>query len=176
MLIYKIVNIITGKTYVGQTKRTLQQRLKAHLYEARAKKYNMYLHNAIRKHGQDKFQIHLIEEVGPDAVHERERFWIRELNTLQPQGYNEHEGGAGGCLNPSPELREKLRRAKLGNTPWNKGKRGVQEHSEEARAKMAVAARARWADPVARQKLLEKRKARGASLPSAPLKAWEPTT
>lgn len=122
MLIYKITNRITNRIYVGQTKRSLDKRLKAHLYESRVCKYNMYLHNSMRKHGADAFSIDLIEECAPDIVADRERYWIRSLNTLQPNGYNEHEGGKGGCLNASPELREKLSKAKKGKyVPWNKG-------------------------------------------------------
>lgn len=122
MLIYKITNKLTNKSYIGQTKRTLENRFKAHLYEARTYKYNMYLHNSIRKYGDKVFIIDLIEECSADDVAERERYWIRSLNTLQPNGYNEHEGGKGGCLNASPELREKLSKAKKGKfVPWNKG-------------------------------------------------------
>ena len=54
MFIYLITNTITGKNYVGQTKRSLDQRFKSHLYEAEKMKYNMYLHNSIRKYGKDK--------------------------------------------------------------------------------------------------------------------------
>ncbi len=121
MFIYKIINHNTGKIYVGQTKRPIRKRLQAHFYEARVRKYNMYLHNSIRKHGTSVFSIELIEECDNSEIYDRERYWIKTLDTLQPNGYNEHAGGKGGCLNPSPELREKLRRAKLGKTTWNKG-------------------------------------------------------
>lgn len=121
MYVYCITNTITKKTYVGQTKRTLEKRLKSHLYEASVCKYNMYLHNSIRKHGPDAFTIELLEECDIMNVYDKEKYWINKLNTIQPNGYNEHAGGKGGCLNPSPELREKLRKAKLGNIPWNKG-------------------------------------------------------
>ena len=120
--IYKIINTETGKMYIGMTKRSIKKRLQVHLYEANFKKYNMYLHNAIRKHGSDIFQIYLVEEVeNKDLAAERERFWIKTFNTIQPNGYNEHEGGLGGCLNASEELRKKLSDAKKGKPPWNKG-------------------------------------------------------
>lgn len=109
------------------TKRTPEKRLKAHLSEAKSQSYNMYLHNAIRKHGPEVFSILVIEECSKEQAPERERYWIKNLNTIQPNGYNEHEGGQGGCLNASPELRKKLSevRKKLfanGYIPWNKGK------------------------------------------------------
>ncbi len=121
MFIYKITNNITNRSYVGQTKRQLEKRLKSHFYEARVKKYNMYLHNSIRKYGEEAFRIELIETCTTTNYADRERFWIKSLNTLQPFGYNEHEGGKGGCLNASPELRKKLSDAKKGKSPWNKG-------------------------------------------------------
>lgn len=120
--IYKITNIVNNKLYVGQTKRSLIKRWKSHVYESSSKKYDMYLHNSIRKHGSEKFKIELIEECSKDNVYERERYWIQTLNSKQPYGYNEHEGGKGGCLNPTDELRAKLSLAKKGKyIPWNKG-------------------------------------------------------
>ena len=121
MFIYKITNTVTGKFYVGQTKRKLQVRLNSHFYEASKRKYNMLLHRSIRKHGIESFKIELLEECTKEDVYEKERFWIKTLNCIQPFGYNQHEGGKGGCLNPSEELRQKLREAKLGKPTWNKG-------------------------------------------------------
>lgn len=121
VLIYKIVNKESRKIYIGMTKRTALQRFKSHLYEARTYKYNMYLHNAIRKHGEHNFKIEILEECSSEIAGERERFWIKKLNSIQPNGYNEHSGGKGGCLNASPELRQKLRDAKKNYIPWNKG-------------------------------------------------------
>ena len=141
MKIYKITNLVTGKIYIGQTKRTLEVRLKAHLYEARANKYTMYLHNSIRFHGPSNFNIELIEDCDEFSVHDRERYWIKTLNTMQPYGYNEHEGGKGGCLNPTPELRKKLSEAKKGKPTWNKGLSGsdLVKRSPETRKKMSIA-------------------------------------
>ena len=53
------------------------------------------------------------------------------MNTKSPNGYNLHDGGRGGCLNPSDELRQKLSDAKKGRIPWNKGKSGVQKYSKQ---------------------------------------------
>ena len=86
----------------------------------------------------------------------KERFWIQELNSMVPSGYNLN-GGGGGNFNPSRETRELLRisrlgkpvseetRAKLrGRIPWSKGKpspkKGIRL-SEETRLKMSRATR-----------------------------------
>lgn len=105
------------------TKRTIEKRFRSHLYEAKVKKYNMYLHNSIRKYGTKHFIIELIEtNLDYDQAALQEQFYIRTYKTIQPHGYNEHEGGKGGCKNASPELRQKLSDAKKGkSTSWNRG-------------------------------------------------------
>lgn len=144
MFIYKITNTITNKCYIGQTKRTISKRLKTHFQEALANKYDMYLHKSIRKYGIENFVIELIEECSVDNIYEREIFWIRELKTVAPNGYNQHEGGRGGCLNPSNELRKKLSDAKKDYIPWNKGKIGVQLMTDETRQKMSSIRKDYW--------------------------------
>ena len=122
MYIYKITNIITQKSYIGQTKRTIQRRFNSHISEANRNLYDTYLHRSIRKYGKENFIVELIEECNRENISDREIFWIKELNTKSPNGYNLHDGGYGGCLNPSDELRKKLSDAKKGSVPWNKGK------------------------------------------------------
>lgn len=122
MYIYKITNIITQKSYIGQTKRKIQRRFNSHISEANRNLYDTYLHRSIRKYGKENFIIELIEECNQENISDREIFWIQTLNTKSPNGYNLHDGGYGGCLNPSDELRQKLSNAKKGHIPWNKGK------------------------------------------------------
>ena len=50
-----------------------------------------------------------------ETLYDREIYWIKKLNTKSPNGYNLHDGGRGGCLNPSDELRQKLSDAKKRN-------------------------------------------------------------
>jgi group I intron endonuclease len=96
MLIYKITNKITGKTYVGQTSKTIQERFQAHLKKAR-KKVNRRLYDSMNHHGYDNFIIEEIEKVSDSiTADDREKFWIKELDTIMPNGYNMTDGGGGG--------------------------------------------------------------------------------
>ena len=91
--IYVITNKTNNKKYVGQTSRDIFIRFHEHLYETKG---NSHLHNAIQKEGRANFKIEQLEEVPIDELDARERFWIKELNTLNPEiGYNITVGGQG---------------------------------------------------------------------------------
>ena len=110
MWIYKIVNQISGKVYVGKTSCSLERRMKGHITNAE-KHENRHLYDAMNHYGYSNFIIEPIEEVGNDQeANERERFWIKNLNTISPIGYNMTEGGDGGntLAHWSEEDKEKL--------------------------------------------------------------------
>lgn len=93
--IYKIINKINNKIYVGQSI-DIQERWYQHKYKAFDKNeigYNSAIHLAMRKYGVENFSIEIIEECAPELLDERERFWIKKLNCLSPNGYNILEGG-----------------------------------------------------------------------------------
>ena len=46
--IYKVTNKVTGKSYIGQTRYTVEFRWRQHQH----KKDNTYFHNSIKKYGQ----------------------------------------------------------------------------------------------------------------------------
>ena len=97
--VYKITNSITNKIYVGVTIRPINQRWNRHKFNAIHKTdvtnhtWNMPLYRSMRKYGVDKFTIDLLEEVDNSELNERERYWISELNTIAPNGYNITIGG-----------------------------------------------------------------------------------
>jgi len=96
MIIYKITNLINDKIYVGQTSKTIDQRFLAHLKMAK-KKVNRHLYDAMNHHGYDNFKIEEIETVSDKISADiREIFWISDLNSLSPNGYNMTIGGGGG--------------------------------------------------------------------------------
>ena len=95
MLIYKATNKTTGKAYIGQTTLSLEQRISAHMREARkGKRSKSAFHNALLKYGLDSFTIETIDRCDTiDDLNERETYWIATLNTLCPNGYNIEAGG-----------------------------------------------------------------------------------
>jgi len=91
-IIYVATNRVNGKQYVGQTRRTLKQRIKDHLRERRS--FMRVFHRALVKYGVDSFDF---EErlVSDDMLDQEERRLILELNTKVPNGYNLTDGGGG---------------------------------------------------------------------------------
>ena len=90
MVIYKITNRLNGKIYVGQTKQSIERRFLQH------SKADSPLGQAIRQCGIQNFTIEVIERCqSQKLLNERERFWIRVLNSKQPYGYNVRDGGGG---------------------------------------------------------------------------------
>ena len=47
----------------------------------------------MNKYGIDNFLFEVIEECDCEILDERERYWIHQLNTLEPYGYNIRNGG-----------------------------------------------------------------------------------
>ena len=87
-IIYKISSP-SGKVYVGQTIDSLEQRIKGH----KSKSTNCtLLKRAIDKYG-DQMRYEIIEQVPHKQLDDREVFWIKELNSLAPNGYNCSTGG-----------------------------------------------------------------------------------
>ncbi len=94
--VYKIQNSVNNKIYIGITNQGYKNRYRHHLSESRSGS-TFILHNAIRKHGVDKFSVTLLEKVDDvDQLKEREKFWISSLDsTNRDKGYNMTEGGDG---------------------------------------------------------------------------------
>lgn len=100
MFIYVITNIINGKQYVGQTCQKMSARWSAHIQESRRLRGSCpILHRAIRKYGAENFIVEAINLTAENSQHLldiAERWFIDELNTRIPNGYNVEHGGRGG--------------------------------------------------------------------------------
>ena len=105
--IYKIINLSNNKIYVGQAVSHIlnhkryrpyghEGRFRCHISEAFSTKKNQshYLNNAIRKYGVTNFVVELIECCEISNSDERETYYIKELNSLFPNGYNLKNGGS----------------------------------------------------------------------------------
>ena len=97
MVIYKIVNKINNKVYIGQTKNTAEERFKGHLARYR-NGCGGKLYNAMRKYGIENFYIETIDSVDDKSsdcekeLNEKEIYWINYYNSTE-DGYNVLIGG-----------------------------------------------------------------------------------
>lgn len=92
--IYKITNLINGKIYIGQTNNP-KRREREHFSLAPSileDNNGKILYNALLKYGPQNFSFEIIEDKC-ENYNEKEKFWIKTLNTLTPFGYNMTEGG-----------------------------------------------------------------------------------
>jgi group I intron endonuclease len=108
--IYVIINMINNKKYVGQTRtHRLNKnkyrpfgytgRFNDHINECKTNKSNCcrYLNNSLIKYGFDNFKCELLKVCEISELNEYEKQYIKELNSLFPNGYNLTEGGQSFC-------------------------------------------------------------------------------
>lgn len=96
--IYKIVNKINGKIYIGLTSKSVYDRWCRHLMDCKFKKRKkVRLYNAIMKYGEKNF---IIEEIylckNKNIAYEKEKYYIKLYNSYDENiGYNMTIGGDG---------------------------------------------------------------------------------
>lgn len=92
--VYMHTNVLTGKSYIGYTKHTLEKRWAGHVYDA-FKGDHLYFHKAIRKYGANCW-IHSVLEICETSAEAKcvEKSLIREFET-RTTGYNTTDGGEG---------------------------------------------------------------------------------
>lgn len=159
-VIYVRPNLINGKKYVGQAT-NLKKRQND--WKCLSQPYAGPAINAARaKYGIDAFDFEILKECDDKELDYWEKYYIKELNTKAPYGYNLTDGGEGmtgythseetikkiseiqkGKNNSfygkhhSEEQKKKISEANKGKTPWNKGKTNI--FSEETKKKMSDA-------------------------------------
>lgn len=125
-LIYKITSP-SGKSYIGQTKK-YNERIRAHV--TRRDKHP--LTNAIKKYGWESFKLEiLMENLNIDVANYWEEFYIRELDTLSPNGYNLHTGGRNHTVSEATRIRMKIASSGSNNNMFGK------VHTIEAKNKIS---------------------------------------
>ena len=117
--IYLIKNKINGKCYIGQamcytgsnnSKWGTIGRWKSHVRESlhSSGDHCIALNNAIRKYGQDNFEVTTLVKCPIDKLDEHEIIYITEYNSIQPNGYNIKFGGYSSKNNESTIQKMKI--------------------------------------------------------------------
>jgi group I intron endonuclease len=153
MFIYKATNVITGKSYIGQTINSISNRISQHKRGYR--RGVSYFYNAIRKYGWNSFEWSVLCECDTkEELDEMEYHYIQQYKMIYGV-YNLREGGSTGPYghkrndmvgdnNPAkqPNVRKKISDALKGTkrpdlTEYNKKRYGksYKEMYGEKRAK-----------------------------------------
>jgi len=144
-------NTVNGKKYVGQViTRRLKKRQKDwdNLNQPYA---GNVINNARKKYGVDAFDFEILKECDDKELDFWEKYYVKELNTKVPNGYNMTDGGDGmKGYSPSEETRNKLSKA-------NKGRK-MPPRSEEHKKNLSESHKGRKASEAAKKKMSEKRK------------------
>jgi group I intron endonuclease len=122
--VYKILCVPTGKVYVGSSI-NVAYRWQVHRAALRHNRhFNPYLQHAWNKYGEAAFTIEVVEIVPVEKLREREQFWLMSLKAHHKQhGFNDQYTAQG------------------------------QQHSDETKARIALAKRGRKASPETRAKM-----------------------
>lgn len=116
LVIYKAINKINGKIYIGQTSKAVSRRIAEHIWN------HSLFGKAIEKYGVQSFDISIIDIAeNENILNEKEQYWIKFYNCMLPYGYNMTSGGNGSRgIVVTDETRRKISKA-------NKGKKRSEE-------------------------------------------------
>jgi len=169
MIIYKIVNNINGKVYVGQTIQPLNKRISYHVWQNR-----LPIQKALNKYGIQSFTISIIDSAdSKDVLDEKEKYWIKFLDCRAPNGYNLTDGGEG-LKNPTEKIRRKIGEASsrriVSDVTRERISKALTGHSvsQEQRTKIGNLNRGKQLSAVTKKKISLKN--RGRKNPPHPMK------
>ncbi len=122
--IYKIINMIDNKVYIGQST-NIKNRYCSHKSDLKNNKHpNNHLQNAYNKYGKNNFKFEIIYICNEKDLDKKEIYWINFYNsTNRKYGYNLDSGGTIH-KHHSEETKQKI--SKL-----NTGKKLTEEHKEK---------------------------------------------
>lgn len=134
-IIYKATNLTNGKVYIGQTTKSLQERILQHKKDCiRLRNRNITFYNAIKKYGFDNFNWCIIDQsYSRGELDTKECYWIEfyksYIHHKETNGYNMTLGGDGLYgYKASKETIEKMLLSRKGY-----------KHSVETRKKQSIA-------------------------------------
>jgi group I intron endonuclease len=130
--IYKIVNNINGKIYIGYDS-NWPKRKQSHLYHTKDR--NQYIYQAFRKYGTDNFTWEPIYQSkdGKHCLQVMESYFIKEYDSFK-NGYNLTLGGEGTLGRPTQQSTKNKISQALKNKP--KTKEHIQKMSETRKGKV----------------------------------------
>jgi group I intron endonuclease len=95
--IYRILNKITKKCYIGETKcKDVIWRWNQHKQKIEINKGCPALRDAVKKYGIDNFEFSVLIICFDDERFKHEIEYIKRYNSVAPNGYNLTNGGEGG--------------------------------------------------------------------------------
>lgn len=133
MLIYKIINIVNDKVYIGQTTGTLAQRIRSYKAEYCSNKPPRPIIKAMKKYGWDKFRFSIVEDniLSKEELDKKEKEYIVLFNSLCSQnGYNIELGG-NGIGKHAEETKKKISEAQKGSKNHMYGKKGARNNTSK---------------------------------------------
>lgn len=176
--IYKIINTINNKVYIGKSiniKRRFSQHLSA--LKIKSKDENRHLINAYHKYGKENFKIEIIEAINFNSnelvFKERELYWIDYFDsTNRGKGYNLRRDSSTSMFTHEETRKIQSENSKGENNP-NYGKKWTQEmrdnmaelvaegykngtrnHSEERRKETSEFFKEFWKDESRKQQMI----------------------
>lgn len=117
-IIYKLINIVNKMFYIGQTWKSLSDRMNS----GRGYTNCARLNNAINKYGIENFKYEVLTFCGTQCTADYwEIYFIEKYDGRNPEiGYNLKTGGSAG--KHSIETKEKMAKSHIGINTWMKGK------------------------------------------------------
>ena len=157
--VYIHKNKINGKKYVGQTCQEPEKRWK----NGKGYHNNIYFTRAIKKYGWDNFEQEIVKDsLSKEEADILEKSLIKELNTLNPNGYNAKDGGSNG--RPSDITKMKLSESHKGYVMSEETKKKIGEsskgrkHSKETKRKISEANKGHSISEETKRKIAESKK------------------
>jgi group I intron endonuclease len=147
--IYKIVNLINEKVYVGSAQRTIEKRWREHKNNLKRNKGNRHLQRSWDKYGSSNFSFVVIENVEDlSLLYEREEYWINELKACDEKfGYNicPKPKNPPVCKGQTEETRAKISASKKGK-PLSEAHKAALRKPKSNSENMGVKAGSTWSD------------------------------
>lgn len=152
--IYRIVNKVNGKSYIGQTVHdNPKRRWNTHKNIYKQEKHQEYLYRGMRKYGLETFEFSIICICKLEELSDLECKYIKEYDTFG-SGYNMTSGGEGrrDCK-ASEETKRKISLAGKGRVPTEETRRKLSlanmghKCTEETREKLRKASTGKRAKP-----------------------------